>query len=75
MNEYADQRKHGRVRRRFIPMIEVRFERPLAPNDRNHGAEDDRHPNQRGEASGKTNVLNAAKVAKMMTRTPNRTST
>ena len=61
MNEDADQRKDGRVRRRFIPMIEVRFERPLASNDRNDRAEDDCHPHQRGEASRKTNAAKCRK--------------
>src|SRR5664279_1325207 len=51
MIEAGDQGKQGRVGHGFIPVIESGAERLLALRDADHGAEDDRHPQQPGEAS------------------------
>jgi hypothetical protein len=44
VTEAADQRKHGRVGHRFVPVIEDDVERRLAPHGADDGAEDDGHP-------------------------------
>jgi hypothetical protein len=48
--EDAYQRKQGSIGRRLIPVIENYVERRLAPHGADDGAEDGRHPQQRGEA-------------------------
>src|SRR5665811_2313021 len=50
MIEAGDQGEQRRVGHRFIPVIESGAERLLALHDADDGAEDDRHPQQRGKA-------------------------
>src|SRR5664280_101675 len=54
--ETADQRKQSRVGHRLIPVIENRAEWRLALDDADDGAEDDGHPQQRGEASAEADA-------------------
>ena len=56
MIEAADQGKQGRVGHRLVPVIESGAERLLAPHGADDGAEDDRHPQQRGKASGEADA-------------------
>jgi len=56
MTEAADQGKHGRIGHRFIPVVERGAERWLAPHGADDGAEDDRHPQQRGETAGEADA-------------------
>jgi hypothetical protein len=44
---------------RFIPVIENGVERPLALHGADDDAEDDGHPQQRGEAAGKVDAAEA----------------
>jgi hypothetical protein len=48
--EDAYQGKQGSVGHRLIPVIENYVERRLAPHGADDGAEDGRHPQQRGKA-------------------------
>src|SRR5712672_124548 len=56
MIEDADQGKQGGVGDRLIPVIENRVERRLALHGADEGAENDRHPQQRREASAKADA-------------------
>ena len=56
MIEAVDQGEQRRVGHRFIPVIESGAERLLAPHGADDGAEDDRHPQQRGKAFGKADA-------------------
>jgi hypothetical protein len=47
---------------RFIPVIENGVERPLALHGADDDAEDDGHPQQRGEAARKANAAKAGKA-------------
>ena len=53
MIEAADEREQRRVSHCLVPMIESGAERLFAPHGADDGAQHDRHPQQRGKASGK----------------------
>jgi hypothetical protein len=59
--EDAEQGKQGRVGHRLIPVIENDAERRLAPHGADNGAEDDGHPQQRGEASAEADAAERGK--------------
>src|ERR1700731_4684836 len=54
--EAADQGKQRRIGYRFVPVIENRAERRLPPHGADDGAEDDRHPQQRGKTTAEADA-------------------
>src|SRR5262245_22527257 len=58
-----DQRKQCTECHGFVPMVEGRAERRLALDEADECAQDDRHPEQRGKASGEADVAEGSKAA------------
>jgi hypothetical protein len=58
-----DQRKQCAECDTFVPMIEPRAEQRLALDEADESAEDDRHPEQGGKASGEADVAKRGKAA------------
>ena len=56
MIEDADQGKQSHVGQGFVPVIERGVERRLSPHEADDRAEDDRHPQQRSEASAESDA-------------------
>src|SRR5258708_12134278 len=59
--EAADQREQGGIRYRLIPVVENCAEQPLALDGADGGAEDDRHPKQRGKTSAEADAAKCRK--------------